>query len=95
MMTDEATRIFRQHTAGVGPCEDSGPAQTDGEGEEPGPDDPSTSQGVEIPNPELAAVVFFCLKQTTCPRNWCIRMVCNPYPFKAGPFVVSANLVEN
>uniref|UniRef100_A0A8C4SX58 Calcium voltage-gated channel subunit alpha1 Ia n=1 Tax=Erpetoichthys calabaricus TaxID=27687 RepID=A0A8C4SX58_ERPCA len=39
------------------------------------PDDPSTSQGVEIPNPELAAVVFFCLKQTTCPRNWCIRMV--------------------
>uniref|UniRef100_A0A8C4SYF4 Calcium voltage-gated channel subunit alpha1 Ia n=1 Tax=Erpetoichthys calabaricus TaxID=27687 RepID=A0A8C4SYF4_ERPCA len=75
MMTEEATRIFRQHTAGVGPCEDSGPAQTDGEEEEPGPDDPSTSQGVEIPNPELAAVVFFCLKQTTCPRNWCIRMV--------------------
>uniref|UniRef100_A0A8B9JP46 Calcium voltage-gated channel subunit alpha1 Ia n=1 Tax=Astyanax mexicanus TaxID=7994 RepID=A0A8B9JP46_ASTMX len=27
-----------------------------------------------VPFPELAPVVFFCLKQTTCPRNWCIRM---------------------
>uniref|UniRef100_A0A8C6V2H2 Ion transport domain-containing protein n=1 Tax=Neogobius melanostomus TaxID=47308 RepID=A0A8C6V2H2_9GOBI len=28
-----------------------------------------------VPFPEMAPVVFFCLKQTTCPRNWCIRMV--------------------
>uniref|UniRef100_A0AAY4DSJ6 Ion transport domain-containing protein n=1 Tax=Denticeps clupeoides TaxID=299321 RepID=A0AAY4DSJ6_9TELE len=28
-----------------------------------------------LPFPELAPVVFFCLKQTTCPRSWCIRMV--------------------
>uniref|UniRef100_A0A8C2GDB3 Calcium voltage-gated channel subunit alpha1 Ia n=1 Tax=Cyprinus carpio TaxID=7962 RepID=A0A8C2GDB3_CYPCA len=28
-----------------------------------------------VPFPELAPVVFFCLKQTTCPRSWCIRMV--------------------
>ncbi|KAF3700296.1 Voltage-dependent T-type calcium channel subunit alpha-1H [Channa argus] len=34
-----------------------------------------------VPFPELAPVVFFCLKQTTCPRNWCIRMVSSPYPF--------------
>ncbi|XP_051791082.1 voltage-dependent T-type calcium channel subunit alpha-1I isoform X1 [Erpetoichthys calabaricus] len=93
MMTEEATRIFRQHTAGVGPCEDSGPAQTDGEEEEPGPDDPSTSQGVEIPNPELAAVVFFCLKQTTCPRNWCIRMVCNPWFERVSMMVILLNCV--
>ncbi|CAL1589508.1 unnamed protein product [Knipowitschia caucasica] len=33
-----------------------------------------------LPYPELAPVVFFCLKQTTCPRNWCIRMVSSPYP---------------
>ncbi|CAG12515.1 unnamed protein product, partial [Tetraodon nigroviridis] len=34
-----------------------------------------------VPYPELVPVVFFCLKQTTCPRSWCIRMVSNPYPF--------------
>lgn len=33
-----------------------------------------------VPYPELAPIIFFCLKQTTCPRNWCIRMVSSPYP---------------
>lgn len=33
------------------------------------------------PWPALAPVAFFCLKQTTRPRNWCLRFVCNPYPF--------------
>uniref|UniRef100_A0A8C1NSZ6 Calcium voltage-gated channel subunit alpha1 I n=1 Tax=Cyprinus carpio TaxID=7962 RepID=A0A8C1NSZ6_CYPCA len=28
-----------------------------------------------VPYPELVPIVFFCLKQTTCPRNWCIHMV--------------------
>uniref|UniRef100_A0AAX7VGC9 Voltage-dependent T-type calcium channel subunit alpha n=1 Tax=Astatotilapia calliptera TaxID=8154 RepID=A0AAX7VGC9_ASTCA len=27
-----------------------------------------------VPYPELVPVVFFCLKQTTFPRSWCIRM---------------------
>uniref|UniRef100_A0A8C1Z1K8 Calcium voltage-gated channel subunit alpha1 I n=1 Tax=Cyprinus carpio TaxID=7962 RepID=A0A8C1Z1K8_CYPCA len=27
-----------------------------------------------VPYPELAPIVFFCLKQTTCPRSCCIRM---------------------
>uniref|UniRef100_A0A8C7LFR1 Ion transport domain-containing protein n=1 Tax=Oncorhynchus kisutch TaxID=8019 RepID=A0A8C7LFR1_ONCKI len=31
-----------------------------------------------VPFPELAPVVFFCLKQTTCPRSWCIHML-NPW----------------
>ncbi|RMC03167.1 hypothetical protein DUI87_20361 [Hirundo rustica rustica] len=35
----------------------------------------------DVPYPDLAPVVFFCLKQTTSPRSWCIKMVCNPYPF--------------
>jgi len=39
----------------------------------------------DVPYPDLAPVVFFCLKQTTSPRNWCIKMVCNPYPFRAAP----------
>uniref|UniRef100_A0AAX7TWL9 Ion transport domain-containing protein n=1 Tax=Astatotilapia calliptera TaxID=8154 RepID=A0AAX7TWL9_ASTCA len=34
-----------------------------------------------VPYPELVPVVFFCLKQTTFPRSWCIRMVSSPYPF--------------
>ncbi|CAB1431916.1 unnamed protein product [Pleuronectes platessa] len=33
------------------------------------------------PYPALVPVAFFCLKQTTRPRNWCLRVVCNPYPF--------------
>uniref|UniRef100_A0A8D3D454 Calcium voltage-gated channel subunit alpha1 Ib n=1 Tax=Scophthalmus maximus TaxID=52904 RepID=A0A8D3D454_SCOMX len=35
-----------------------------------------------VPYPELVPVVFFCLKQTTFPRSWCIRMVSSPYPFR-------------
>uniref|UniRef100_H3A6K8 Uncharacterized protein n=1 Tax=Latimeria chalumnae TaxID=7897 RepID=H3A6K8_LATCH len=34
----------------------------------------------DVPHSELAPVVFFCLKQTSFPRNWCIKLVCNPYP---------------
>uniref|UniRef100_A0A8C2J298 Calcium channel, voltage-dependent, T type, alpha 1H subunit a n=1 Tax=Cyprinus carpio TaxID=7962 RepID=A0A8C2J298_CYPCA len=36
--------------------------------------------GEQPPYPALAPVVFFCIKQTTRPRSWCLRMVCNPYP---------------
>lgn len=35
----------------------------------------------ELPHPTLAPVVFFYLKQTTPPRSWCLKLVCNPYPF--------------
>lgn len=45
-------------------------------------EDDASSQlsAVVVPYPELAPVVFFCLKQTTCPRSWCIRLVASPYP---------------
>lgn len=33
-----------------------------------------------LPYPTLAPVVFFYLKQSTRPRSWCLKMVCNPYP---------------
>lgn len=36
-----------------------------------------------VPYPELAPIVFFCLKQSTCPRSWCIRLVSSPYPLTA------------
>ncbi|KAL7829695.1 hypothetical protein AOLI_G00305800 [Acnodon oligacanthus] len=45
---------------------------------EPAPD--LLSEEEEQPYPKHAAVVFFCFKQTTRPRSWCLRMVCNPYP---------------
>lgn len=58
--------------------------------EQPGPRSPPPSPpGLEeapdgadpdIPHPDLAPIAFFCLRQTTSPRNWCIKMVCNPYP---------------
>uniref|UniRef100_A0A7N9D5W2 Ion transport domain-containing protein n=1 Tax=Macaca fascicularis TaxID=9541 RepID=A0A7N9D5W2_MACFA len=50
--------------------------------------DPAAERGAElgadeeqrVPYPALAATVFFCLGQTTRPRSWCLRLVCNPYP---------------
>lgn len=41
----------------------------------------SAGGGESLPYPTLAPVVFFYLKQTTRPRSWCLKMVCNPYPF--------------
>uniref|UniRef100_A0A3Q3DT42 Uncharacterized protein n=1 Tax=Hippocampus comes TaxID=109280 RepID=A0A3Q3DT42_HIPCM len=65
--------------------EEYGSAQADDIIEEVGPgDDASIGSDLStlvVPFPELAPVVFFCLKQTTCPRSWCIRMVSSPYPF--------------
>uniref|UniRef100_A0A674CNK4 Calcium voltage-gated channel subunit alpha1 Ia n=1 Tax=Salmo trutta TaxID=8032 RepID=A0A674CNK4_SALTR len=70
---------------GAGLCEDYGPVQADDIIEEAGGAGDDVSIGSDlstlvVPFPELAPVVFFCLKQTTCPRSWCIRMVSSPYP---------------
>ncbi|XP_043295783.1 voltage-dependent T-type calcium channel subunit alpha-1I isoform X1 [Cervus canadensis] len=45
----------------------------------PGPEEPLDRVDPEVPHPDLAPVAFFCLRQTTSPRNWCIKMVCNPW----------------
>ncbi|KAL4647803.1 voltage-dependent T-type calcium channel subunit alpha-1I-like [Arapaima gigas] len=68
---------------GAGLCEDYSPTQGEEAIEDLGPGDDASSDlsTLVVPFPELAPVVFFCLKQTTCPRSWCIRMVSNPYPF--------------
>ncbi|KAJ7306002.1 hypothetical protein JRQ81_010368 [Phrynocephalus forsythii] len=42
--------------------------------------DPAHDGENQIPYPALAHTVFFCLNQTTRPRSWCLRLVCNPYP---------------
>ncbi|KAG7506692.1 hypothetical protein JOB18_012973 [Solea senegalensis] len=46
-----------------------------------GGEEASASGEDTLPYPTLAPVVFFYLKQTTRPRSWCLKMVCNPYPF--------------
>uniref|UniRef100_A0AAY4DSK1 Ion transport domain-containing protein n=1 Tax=Denticeps clupeoides TaxID=299321 RepID=A0AAY4DSK1_9TELE len=62
---------------GTGLCEEYGSTHGDDIIEEVGPADDVSSDlsTLVLPFPELAPVVFFCLKQTTCPRSWCIRMV--------------------
>uniref|UniRef100_A0A8D2LVR3 Calcium voltage-gated channel subunit alpha1 H n=1 Tax=Varanus komodoensis TaxID=61221 RepID=A0A8D2LVR3_VARKO len=42
----------------------------------------------QVPYPALAPTVFFCLDQTTRPRSWCLKLVCNPYPFLPGSMLV-------
>ncbi|XP_061666712.1 voltage-dependent T-type calcium channel subunit alpha-1G-like [Syngnathoides biaculeatus] len=44
-------------------------------------DEASASGEESLPYPTLAPVVFFYMKQSTRPRSWCLKMVCNPYPF--------------
>ncbi|MXQ92435.1 hypothetical protein E5288_WYG001086 [Bos mutus] len=43
----------------------------------PGPEEPLDGVDPEVPHPDLAPVAFFCLRQTTSPRNWCIKMPCD------------------
>lgn len=66
----------------TGPCEDYGPTQGEESVKEAGPGDDISEDlsTLVVPFPDLAPVVFFCLKQTTCPRSWCIRLVSSPYP---------------
>ncbi|XP_030262697.1 voltage-dependent T-type calcium channel subunit alpha-1H isoform X2 [Sparus aurata] len=45
------------------------------------------------PWPALAPVAFFCLKQTTRPRNWCLRFVCNPWFEHVSMLVILLNCV--
>ncbi|XP_028266992.1 voltage-dependent T-type calcium channel subunit alpha-1I-like [Parambassis ranga] len=86
-------------SAGPGQSEEYSSAQADDIIEEVGPgDDDDVSMGSDlstlvVPFPELAPVVFFCLKQTTCPRNWCIRMVSSPWFERISIMVILLNCV--
>lgn len=65
----------------------SGPGGSPGAGGSPGRDPPpelASEEEEQVPYPALAPTAFFCLKQTTRPRSWCLRLVCNPYPFPGG-----------
>nr|XP_043884115.1 voltage-dependent T-type calcium channel subunit alpha-1I-like [Solea senegalensis] len=57
-------------------------------------DDASSDTSVlVVPYPELVPVVFFCLKQTTCPRSLCIRMVTSPWFERVSMMVILLNCV--
>ncbi|XP_028331534.1 voltage-dependent T-type calcium channel subunit alpha-1G isoform X4 [Gouania willdenowi] len=58
-----------------------------------GGEDGSVSGEEDLPYPTLAPVVFFYLKQTTRPRNWCLKMVCNPWFERASMLVILLNCV--
>ncbi|XP_057276887.1 basic proline-rich protein-like [Pezoporus wallicus] len=63
------------------------PPEDAGSGGSPGRDPPpdlASEEEEQVPYPALAPTAFFCLKQTTRPRSWCLRLVCNPYPFPEG-----------
>ncbi|XP_072456845.1 voltage-dependent T-type calcium channel subunit alpha-1H isoform X6 [Notamacropus eugenii] len=47
----------------------------------------------QVPYPALAATVFFCLKQTSRPRSWCLRLVCNPWFEHVSMLVILLNCV--
>ncbi|KAM4531475.1 voltage-dependent T-type calcium channel subunit alpha-1I-like isoform 3-T3 [Odontesthes bonariensis] len=86
-------------SAGPGQSEEYSSAQADDDDiiAEVGPGDDVTIGSdlstFVVPFPELAPVVFFCLKQTTCPRNWCIRMVSSPWFERISIMVILLNCV--
>ncbi|XP_005067058.2 voltage-dependent T-type calcium channel subunit alpha-1I isoform X2 [Mesocricetus auratus] len=59
----------------------------------PGLEEPLDGANPDIPHPDLAPVAFFCLRQTTSPRNWCIKMVCNPWFECVSMLVILLNCV--
>ncbi|XP_031699954.1 voltage-dependent T-type calcium channel subunit alpha-1G isoform X4 [Anarrhichthys ocellatus] len=56
-------------------------------------DEASASGDESLPYPAMAPVVFFYLKQTTRPRSWCLKMVCNPWFERASMLVILLNCV--
>uniref|UniRef100_A0A8C3M5W1 Voltage-dependent T-type calcium channel subunit alpha n=1 Tax=Chrysolophus pictus TaxID=9089 RepID=A0A8C3M5W1_CHRPC len=65
------------------PLDDAGSVPSGSPSRDP-PPDLASEEEEQVPYPALAPTAFFCLKQTTRPRSWCLRLVCNPYPFPEG-----------
>lgn len=57
---------------------DGGRSGSEDKEKDPGSGD---SDGEALPYPALAPTVFFYLSQHSRPRSWCLKVVCNPYPF--------------
>ncbi|XP_077173314.1 voltage-dependent T-type calcium channel subunit alpha-1H isoform X2 [Paroedura picta] len=55
--------------------------------------DPAQEGENQVPYPALASTVFFCLHQTTRPRSWCLKLVCNPWFEHVSMLVILLNCV--
>ncbi|XP_062444633.1 voltage-dependent T-type calcium channel subunit alpha-1H isoform X2 [Rhea pennata] len=55
--------------------------------------DLASEEEEQVPYPALAPTAFFCLKQTTRPRSWCLRLVCNPWFEHVSMLVILLNCV--
>ncbi|KAM9494665.1 voltage-dependent T-type calcium channel subunit alpha-1H isoform 2-T2 [Clarias gariepinus] len=55
--------------------------------------DGASEEQEQQPYPALAPIVFFCIKQTTRPRSWCLRVVCNPWFEHVSMLVILLNCV--
>jgi voltage-dependent calcium channel T type alpha-1G len=44
-------------------------------------DDDDDEEEEELPYPGFIPVALKYLDQNTRPRNWCLKMITNPYPF--------------
>ncbi|XP_048848386.1 voltage-dependent T-type calcium channel subunit alpha-1I-like isoform X3 [Brienomyrus brachyistius] len=95
MTSEECPGVLGVARVRAGPCEDYGPTQGEETAKEAGPGDDISEDlsTLVVPFPELAPVVFFCLKQTTCPRSWCIRLVSSPWFERISIMVILLNCV--
>ncbi|XP_070617570.1 LOW QUALITY PROTEIN: voltage-dependent T-type calcium channel subunit alpha-1H [Erythrolamprus reginae] len=55
--------------------------------------DPAHEGESQIPYPTLAPTVFFCFSQSTRPRSWCLKLVCNPWFEHVSMLVILLNCV--
>ncbi|XP_031416611.1 voltage-dependent T-type calcium channel subunit alpha-1G isoform X4 [Clupea harengus] len=67
--------------------------ETDVKDSTTGVEEASASGEEALPYPTLAPVVFFYMNQTTRPRSWCLKMVCNPWFERASMLVILLNCV--
>ena len=53
----------------------------DDDEEEEDDDDDDDDEEEDLPYPGFIPIALKYLDQNTRPRNWCLRMITNPYPF--------------
>ncbi|XP_069690351.1 ran GTPase-activating protein 1-like [Periplaneta americana] len=54
-------------------------------------EDDEDEEEEELPYPGFIPVALKYLDQNTRPRNWCLKMITNPYPFKHAPVLHHAS----
>ncbi|XP_053711264.1 voltage-dependent T-type calcium channel subunit alpha-1I-like isoform X2 [Synchiropus splendidus] len=86
-------RISEEHRLESGEEDDIVECEEDDDDDDDDHDGSSNTSVFIVPYPELIPVVFFCLKQTTFPRSWCIRMVSSPWFERVSMMVILLNCV--